>query len=76
MITSMEATISFEYDTTPGGTPTWITGTGQMVFYNSEFTKSAGASGAFSGDTSISGVSFGGTWIATKTTMGSGILKP
>ncbi|MFC1627955.1 hypothetical protein ACFL3H_02430 [Gemmatimonadota bacterium] len=76
-ITSLTATISFEYNTTPqdGQTDTWVTGSGEIVF-NGEFTKSGGASGGFNGTTSITGVNLGGTWIATQETMGTGILKP
>ena len=75
-ITAMSATMSFEYNSTPGSTPTWITGTGQMNFYNGEFTKNGGALGAFSGNTSIANLDLGGSWIATKSSVGAGILKP
>lgn len=76
-ITTMTATMSFEYNTTPGTpTPTWVAGTGQISFYNGEFTKNGGALGAFGGTTTIANLNLGGSWIATKSSVGAGILKP
>ncbi len=76
-ITSMSATISFEYDSTPDvSTPaTFVPATGEMNF-TGEFTKNGGAIGAFSGNTSVQGLGLQGSWIATKETLGTGILKP
>jgi hypothetical protein len=75
-ITGMSATISFEYDSTPDvSTPaTYVPVTGEMNF-TGEFTKNGGAIGAFSGSTSAQ-IPLGGSWIATKATLGAGILKP
>lgn len=76
-ITAMSATMSFEYNTTPGTpTQTWVAGTGQISFYSGEFTKNGGALGSFGGTTSITNLNLGGSWIATKTSVGTGILKP
>jgi hypothetical protein len=76
-ILSMSATISFEYNSTPDpSTPaTWVAATGEMNF-SGEFTKNAGAIGSFSGSTSVQNLNLGGSWIATKETMGAGILNP
>ena len=80
MITTMTATISFEYNTTPGGTATWVAGTGEMSFQG-EFTKNGAVNGSYAGTTTIvrdigGPVLLGGYWVAAKDQMGSGILKP
>ncbi len=76
-ITSMSATISFEFNTTPreNETDTWIPASGEINFMG-EFSKSGAASGGFTGITTISNVTLGGTWIVTQVTLGAGILKP
>ncbi|MFC1529205.1 hypothetical protein ACFL6R_00635 [Gemmatimonadota bacterium] len=76
-ITAMSATISFEYDSTPDtATPsTWVPATGQLNFQG-EFTKNAAANGPFAGTTSVPNLDLGGSWIATKETLGAGILRP
>ncbi|MFC1500751.1 hypothetical protein ACFL6T_07045 [Candidatus Zixiibacteriota bacterium] len=79
IITDLTATISFEFNTTPGEdeTDTWVAATGALTF-TGEFSKSSAASGGFSGTTSLTNptVLLGGTWIVTKSTLGTGILKP
>jgi len=76
-ITGMSATISFEYDSTPDpSTPsTFLPATGEMNF-TGEFTKNGGSIGSFSGSTSVAILDLGGSWFATKETLGTGILKP
>ncbi len=74
-ITSMSATVTFEFNTTANTTATWVAATAQMNFLG-EFTRNGGAQGAFSGETSITNLNFAGSWIATKSTVGTGILKP
>jgi len=74
-ITAMSATASFEFNITAGATPTWVAATAVMNF-GGEFTKNGGAQGHFSGETSINNLIFGGSWLATKSTVGTGILKP
>ena len=77
-ITSMSATVSFNYNRTPNDTvATWVIYTGEMRF-TGEFNKTGGVQGSYGGEASAGGheIPLGGGWIAVKQDAAAGIIKP
>lgn len=77
-ITLMSATIKFKRNITANDTiATWIDYTGELRF-TGDFNKTGGVTGSFGGEASGGGVEIplGGSWIAVKQSVASGIIKP